>query len=275
MKRAFAFTLALVLFISGCAQEAATGPVSEYEKLWAVDIGQEGFKRTTASLSFVRDNGEVELKYTVMPDAFHDDDRRCTKTVKANGRTYKTGSGFVFWDGPSGGGTDYIQNVQWKHGGYSFLLSASTAQYGLSLDIASPKTAFLLERDPQAEVPGYSLNTNYLWTSLYTSGASICITLYPTAFSESAMNLPEEAFSGFTDEGGFQYCRYERKSLTDDPIFVSLLWNTDIGVFYIYSNWTVHNSEPGDALGFVNAELMKSITEQMDSKILPLDEFMK
>jgi hypothetical protein len=277
MKRMVAVYMAvaamLALLLSGCGQAPVSGPASEFEKLWSVGADWEGFSQTNAAREVIRKDGTVTLRLTIRPEAFHRDEPMCTETIKMSGRIYKTGKGFECWDGPTGGGTDYLQDVQWRDNVYSCLLSAKADNPYTRLDIASPETAALLERDPLAEVRGYPLDEDYWWTSLHDSSVTLYISLRPEPVGEDVIRRminfnPAE----FLTEDGVECYRYLADGTDGRLARTTMLWRTDKGYFYLYADRVIHVETPDGALDFVNAGLAKNITEQMGCSIVPFGE---
>lgn len=126
MKKALAVFLAAVLLFSGCGLMPVSGTAQDYEKLWSMDIGQEGYSRTDASHDVVRQGEDIQLTFAAMPTEFkprQDPDR---KSVRAGGREFHVVDRAIEPDGIDEDGhiimydTVYTRDMVWEQGGYIF-----------------------------------------------------------------------------------------------------------------------------------------------------------
>lgn len=279
MKRAFAILFALMLFLSGCAQAPVESPAYGNEKLWAVDIAQEGYGRTGASHMVDRQGEDIRLTLTIAPAAFKQTPASEMEIVRVGGREYRIKDSTICWDGADEngkwiGGTQYSRTMSWEHDGYVYYVFAETFKESVSLAVASPETAGKLENDPLAELAGFELKSDIWWVEFRKENITVNITLHMPVFEEAALReyIKDGKFKRI-EEGGTEYflCKNERKP--DDPNSAAMLWRTDKGLLYLNANvpWAYRNDLPDEALGFINPELLKSITEQMGGKTMPFD----
>lgn len=275
----------LAILFSGCGQAPASGPAAAYEKLWAVDIGHEGFGRTGASRTVDRQGGDVRLTLTAAPVEY----RQTTapyippdlQVMHAGGREYRTGDSFPCWDGVDENGnwiygTAHTRYLAWERGDVAYSLVADTLKESLSLDIASTQTAVRLEADPLADVAGYGIVSYVTRVAFGNEKCSLTLELYPPHFDESVMQAIRKGSLERIEEDGIGY--YRRKTaVSGETNAVSMIWRTDMGLVRLSAGvYRQYLGEvPAAALDFVGLELAKSITEQIGAKIVPLDKSVK
>jgi hypothetical protein len=281
----------VALQFSGCGQAPVSGSSQDSEKMWAVDIGQEGFSRTGASRTIDRQGADLHLSFSIGPKEYAKSPLPDMKKITANGRYYLAGDSVSCWDGmdDSGnpvGGTLYSRMLFWERNGCSYLFFAETNMHkdvfessdrnNVSLDIVSTETAMLLEKDPLAELAGFDVTADTLWVEFKKGSVTVSVTLYAPQYCDSALGAFTK-YGGYIMmyDGNIEYYSYGGEIKPDEATGASILWRTDKGLFTLYASRKIQTEKPDDALDFVNADLLKSITKQLGGKIVPLDDSIK
>jgi hypothetical protein len=297
MKRRIAILTIVVtataLLFAGCGPAPASGPTDDLEKLWDVDIGQEGYGRTDASRLVDRQGKGIRLTFDIAPAALRQtppaDMTPDMKIVRAGGRVYWIGESAVCWDGIDEdgnpiGGTQYARRMLWKQGSRIYQVFAETnkqkifsltSQRDASLDIVSSETAMLLERHPLAGLAGFDIQADIRWVEFKNNRITVSVTLYTAGYNESViLDMTRNGGFELKKEAGMEYYARGGGKSPDSPFVSLMLFRTDIGVFYLNAGvaWAYRDDVSEDALDFIKPELAKSIAEQMGCNIIPFED---
>lgn len=247
----------------------AVASENQLEKFWELDIGQDGYALTSTGHILTWNSPEINLNFVVFPASMQSTPARSdSKIIKENGHEYYLWEDTVAWDAENSSGTLYTRSLYWRDGRYAYTLSAEASEPEVSLAFISPGTAAKLEADCHAAPDGYEL-TGDSWGIGFSKGNVIIgITLQPAPFGEAFLHeFAADPNTVEIEDDDKIYYQNKRDQNPEEPHAVSFMWQTEQGYVWLsgYIPYAHRNDVPGDTLDFINIDLIKSLTAQIEN----------
>lgn len=267
-------TVIMLMFcvaISLLACRSTVASENQLMEFWDLDIGQEGYVLSSASHSLTWNSQGINLVYGVFPTSLQPlPTGSGFKIIKASGQEYYLREDVVAWDAEDSSGTMYSRGLTWQHGQQTYILTAEASEPEVSLSIISPETAAKLQKDSTVALTNFELTLDS-WNIGFSKGdANVVISIQPARFGGDTF-LQEFVADPDTVElkaGSLTYYqnKIEDRKL-DDPHAVSLMWQTSQGLVWLSGGipYAHRNDVPDDTLDFINIDLIKSLTVQIEN----------
>lgn len=269
MKQVSIVLLSIFMLIICGACSALVG--LKYEKLWEVDLGQEGYERSSAARTIIWEGERCDIFFIYGPDEYKDEYKEEEPLENAQ-VIIKYGREFIESDAayayPGGVLKSYSKTIRWKHGGYVYLMEAASGEMIDYSDIVCPETAILIEKGDYPEYSDYVRSMD-IFSVLYEDGNNeVMIRLDTPECSGEALDLAA-AYCTRDEESGFEYYIYNSGD-NDSRNDTFIVWNTDMGAIKLSAGTKKDAGTDGGDAGIINAGLARRITEQLGAHILPL-----
>lgn len=239
----------------------------QYEKLWNVDIGVDGYRRNYALHNIIWESEDsVVASWSMRPTECSEEISNDMETYESDGVTYYTKDESICWDSYDlkEGGTKHIRRIVFIEGEYQYVLSIS-ADNDKSL-LIPVETCVKTLNDPEKGLTGFKKTTEFWYVELKKDDLSVHISIYPSPYGIEMYNdCPNSDILELVEDNETEYYIYNTERTLDDPNCAAVYWLDDIGLIQIHANipYSERNDVPREALEFINIELAKSIVMQM------------
>lgn len=283
-KMFFILALLIILIILGCSDSnisTDTNPkpesksqiqsdeqeqAIEYENLWNVDIGIDGYIRNYASHHISWEAENVTVTWSTIPAKYSEKTSDDMETYVSDGVTYYTKDESIFWDSYDlkEGGIKHIRRIVFIEGEYQYNLSI-VADNDKSL-LIPVETCVEILSNTENTLEGFEKTTEFWYVGFKKENISVNVSIYPSPYGiDIYSNCSSNEEFQLIRDNDIEYYYISNERTEDEPNHAAVYWLNDIGLVELGAGvpYSERNDVPSDALEFIDIELAKSIVMQM------------